>query len=32
MAILIKEIVVLVPFLPMAVAVTMGLRGAYAGE
>lgn len=32
MAILVKELLVLVPFLPLVAALSMGVRSAYAGE
>jgi hypothetical protein len=32
MSILMKEIMVLVPFLPLLAALTLGVRGAYVGE
>jgi hypothetical protein len=32
MTILMKEIMLLVPFLPLMAALTLGVRGAYVGE
>jgi hypothetical protein len=32
MSILLKEVLVLVPFLPLVAAMTLAVRGSYAGE